>query len=191
VEEKPILKSKLIITFLIIAIVALLGVYYFLEMDYLGKCQGHEALAAQINEATQTLAQTPEPPQDLEQRLAAAEASLVAAQVDFPQDLNSTQVINAILKLADECQVRVIPLATRPWSPESIGEGYHVFRINMVIRGSFSQLISFVSQLENGEFGTIVVEHLSVKRGAGPDVETIPVTAYLDLAIYTQFTNSE
>jgi Tfp pilus assembly protein PilO len=191
VEEKPILKSKLIITFLIIAIVALLAVYYFLEMDYLRKCQGHEALAAQINGATQTLAQTPEPPQDLEQRLAAAEASLAAVQVDFPRDLNSTQVINSILKLADECQVRVIPLATRPWSLESIGEGYHVLRINMVIRGSFSQLVSFVSQLESGEFGTIVVEHLSVKGGTGPAVETIPVTAYLDLAIYTQFTNSE
>lgn len=186
------MKSKLILTFLIIAIIALLAVYYFLEMDYLRECRGHEALAAQINEATRTLAQTPKPPQDLEQRLAAAQASLAASQSDLPRDLNSTQVINAILRLADACQVRAIPLVTSPWSFENIGEGYHVFRLNMAVRGSFSQLTSFVSQLEKGEFGTLVVEHLSVARSTEPaEGEAIPVTASLDLAIYTQFTTSE
>ena len=185
------MKSKLILTFLIIAIIALLAVYYFLEMDYLRECRGHEALTAQVNEATRTLAKTPQPPQDLEQRLAAAQASLAASQIEFPRDLNSTQVINAILKLADDCQVRVIPLVTRPWSFEKIGGGYHVFRLNMAVTGSFSQLTSFVSQLEKAEFGTLVVEHLSVARNTGPtEGEAIPVTARLDLAIYTQFTTS-
>ena len=191
-EEKPILKSKLILTFLIIAIIALLVVYYFLEMDYLRQRQGNEALTAQINEATRTLAKTPQPPQDLEQRLAAAQASLAASQSDFPRDLNSTQVINDILKLADDCQVRAIPLVTSPWSFENIGEGYHVFRLDMAVRGSFSQLTSFVSQLEKAEFGTLIVEHLSVTRSTeATEGEAIPVTAGLDLAIYTQFTNSE
>ncbi len=55
------MKSKLISTFLIIAIIALLAVYYFLGMDYLKQRQGHEVLTPQIIEATQTLAQTPEP----------------------------------------------------------------------------------------------------------------------------------
>jgi len=186
------LKSKLILIFLIIAVIALLAVYYFLEMDYLRQRQGHEALTAQINEATRTLAKTPEPPQDLEQRLAAAQASLAAAQSDFTRDLNSTQVINAILKLAEDCQVRAIPLVASPWSFESVGEGYHVFRLNMAVRGSFLQLTSFVSQLEKGEFGTLVVEHLSVTRGTeATEGEAIPVTASLNLAIYTQFTTSE
>lgn len=185
------MKSKLVITFLIIAIVALLVVHYWLGMDYLRQRQGHEELTAQINEATRTLAQTPKPAQDLEQRFAEAEASLAAAQSAFPQDLNSTRVINDILKLADECQVRAIPLATQPWSMESIGEGYHVFRLNMAIRGSFSQLVSFVSQLESGKFGPFVVESLSVTGGTESTEGIIPVTASLNLAIYTQFTNSE
>ena len=191
-EEKPILKSKLIITILIVAIVALLAVYYFLGMDYLSQRQGHEVLTAQITEATRTLAQTPEPSQDLEQRLAAAEANLAAAQSAFPRDLNSTRVINEILKLADECQVRAIPMVTQPWSMENIGEGYHVFRLHVTVSGGFSQLSSFVNQLENGDFETLVVERLSVNRVAGStEGETIPVTASLDLAIYTQFTTSE
>ena len=191
-EGEPILKSKLIIISLIIAIIALLAVYYFLGTDYLKQRQGHEALTAQINEAARTLVQTPQPPQDLEQRLAVAEASMAAVQSTFPRDLNSTRVINIILKLADDCQVRAIPLVTQPWSMENIGQGYHVFRLNVAIRGSFSQLVSFVSQLENGEFETLVVENLNVTRSAEPAEEvTIPVTASLDLAIYTQLTTSE
>lgn len=186
------MKSKVIITILIVAIVALLAVYYFLGMDYLRQSQENEALTAGINEAAQTLAETPKPPQDLEQRLVAAESNLAAVQSAFPIDLNSTQVINAILRLADECQVRAIPLVTKPWSMESIGEGYHVFRLNVTVRGGFSQLVSFVDQLENGALKTLVVENLNVTRLAGPTGdETIPVIASLDLAIYSQFTTSE
>lgn len=186
------MKSKVIITILIVAIVALLAVYYFLGMDYLRQSQGNKALTAQINEATQALAGTPKPPQDLEQRLAAAEASLADVQSAFPLDLNSTQAINAILRLADDCQVRAIPLVTKPWSAEGIGEGYHVFRLNVTVRGGFSQLVSFVSQLENGALKTLVVENLNVIRVGGPAKEgTIPVTASLDLAIYSQRATSE
>ena len=161
-------------------------------MDYLRQRQGHEALTAQITEAARALAQTPQPPQDVEQRLAAAEASMAAVQSTFPRDLNSTRVINAILKLADDCQIRAIPLVTQTWSMENIGEGYHVFRLNVTARGGYSQLVSFVSQLENGELETLVVENLNVTRSAEPAEEvTIPVTASLDLAIYTQLTTSE
>jgi len=180
-------RSRLIIALLSIAIIALLVVYYFLGMGYREQRQGHEVLSAHIAEATQALAQTPRPPQDLEQRLAAARASLAAEQSAFPSQLNSTQVINAILKLADDCQVKAIPIATQPWSVGNIGGGYHVFRLNISIRGSFSQLASFVSELENGEFETLVIENLSVTRAAGQTKgEIIPVTARLNLAIYTQ-----
>ena len=159
------MKSRSIITFLIIAIVALLVVYYFLGMGYLRQRQGHEALAAQITKATQTLAQTPKPPQDLEQRLAAAEASLAAAQSAFPTDLNSTRIINTILKLADACQVRAIPLVTKPWSKENIGKGYYAFRLSVSVRGSFSQLTSFVSRLENGELESLVHREFECHQG--------------------------
>ena len=186
------MKSKVIITILIVAIVALLAVYYFLGMDYLSKSQRNEALTAGINESTQTLARTPKPPQDLEQRLAEAEATLGAVQSTFPIDLNSTRAINDILRLADDCQVRAIPLVTKPWSMENTGKGYHVFRLNVTVKGDFSQLVSFVSQLENGKLKTIVVENLNVTRLAGPNGDgTIPVIASLDLAIYSQFTTSE
>jgi hypothetical protein len=189
VEEK-ILKSKSIITSLIIAMVVLLAVNCFLGMDYLRQRQRNEALTSQVAEVTQTLADTPEPPQDLEQKLAEAEASLADAQDALPRDINGTQVINAILKLAEACEVKAIPLSTRPWSADNIGKGYYVFRINMAISGGFPQLNSFVSKLKNGEFESIVVESLSVSRVPASSGDTVSVTGSLGLAIYTRFTSA-
>ena len=166
--------------------------YYFKQR------KGWEALTSQITEVTQTLAQIPGPAQDLEQRLAAAQASLAAEQNAFPSEMNSTQIINTILKLATVCEVKAIPLVTQPWSTEHIGEhDYHVFRLNVVVRGSYSQLVTFVSQLEKGEFKTLIVKDLSVTRvteqpeGETVTEGTIPVTASLELAIYTQSPTSE
>lgn len=183
------MKSKLIIILPVVALIALLVVYYFLGTDYRKQHQAYDVLAARVNEATLTLAQTPEPPQDLERRLAAAEANLATVHSTFPSDLNSTRVINDILILADKYQVKAIPLVTKPWSMENIGRGYHVFRIDMAVSGSFPQVTDFVSQLESARFAAIAVENLGVTRL--PVGGNIPVVCNLDLAIYTQFTTSE
>lgn len=183
------MKSKSIIILLVAALIALLVVYYFLGTDYREQRQAYDVLAARVNEATLTLTQTPEPPQDLEQRLAAAEANLAAVHSIFPSDLNSTRVINDILVLAGEYQVKAIPLVTKPWSMENIGKGYHVFRIDMAVSGSFPQVTGFVSQLESASFAAITVENLGVTRL--PVGGNVPVVCNLDLAIYTRFTTSE
>ena len=189
------MKRKLLIALLIII---LLVVYYIFGMDYMKQRKQHEALTSQIIDAIQTLSQIPKPPRNLEQRLTASRASLAAEQSAFPGKTNSTQIINTILKLADDCGVKAIPLITQPWSIGNIGEhGYHVLRLDVAVEGSFSQLVSFLSKLENGEFKTLIVEDLSVTRvteqpeGETVTEGTIPVTASLDLAIYTQSPASE
>ncbi len=188
-------KGKLLITILIII---LLVVYCLFGMDYMKQRQEQEGLTSQITEVTQTLEQIPEPPQDLEQRLAIAQASLAAEQSAFSSQMNSTEVINTILKLADDCKVTAIPLVTQPWSMEKVGEhGYYVFRLSVAVKGSFSQLLTFVTKLENGEFETLIVENLTVTRVSEQSEEetvsegTIPITASLDLAIYTQSLTSD
>jgi len=156
-------------------------------MDYMKQLKEHEALTSQITDATQALAQMPRPPHDLEQRLATARASLAAEQKAFPGKMNSTQVINTILKLADECKVKAIPLMTQPWSVENAGKHrYWVFRLNVAVKGSFPQLASFISKLENGEFKTLIVEDLRVNLADEHSEGTISVTARLDLAIYAR-----
>lgn len=180
------MKSRLVTIILIVAVIALLVVYYFLGTDYRKQRHAYDALAARVNKATLTLTRTPQPPQDLEQRLAAAEEKLATVRSTFPSDLNSTRVINDILVLADEYHVKAIPLVTTPWSLENVGKGYHVFRIEMVVSGSFAQVNGFVSQLESSRFAAIAVENLGMTRQ--PAGGNTPVVCDLDLAIYTQFT---
>lgn len=184
------MKSKSIIAFLIIALVVLLGVDGFLGMDYLKKRQENGVLTSQIAEVNQKISQTPLPPQGQEQKLAEAEASLADAQRALPKDINSTRVINAILKLADACQVKAIPLSTTPWSAENIGKGYYVFRLNMVVSGSFPQVTSFIGKLKSGEFESLAVESLKVSRVPASSGDTVSVTANLGLAVYTRFTSA-
>jgi len=190
-----LVKGKLPI---VILIIVLSVVYYLLGMDYMNQRKEQEVLTSQITEVTQTLSEIPEPPHNLEQRLEAAQASLAVEQSVFPSKINTTQVIDTILRLADDCQVKAIPLVTEPWSIENIGEhGYYVFRLNLVVEGSFSQLVIFVSRLENGEFNTLIVENISLARVSQQSEEedvtegTIPIMASLDLTIYTQSLTSD
>lgn len=174
------MRTKLIIACLFVALVAAYGL---MGMDYLKQHKEQAALASAITGVTQKLAQTPQATQNLEQKLAAAQASLAAAQNVFPGNLNSTQVIDKILKLADERQVKAIPLATKPWSPES-GKGYPVFRLHMTVEGGFSQFVDFISRLEKADFATLVIENLSVTRRTR-QIEEKSISASLDVAIYS------
>ena len=178
---------RLLIT---IFIIMLLVVYYILGTSYLKQRQEHQALTAQLIEATETLKEMPQP-QDFGEQLAAAQTNLAVEQNAFPGKVNTTQVINTILELADKCELKAIPLVTQPWLTEKVGEhDYYVFRLNVAIEGSFSQLLSFVSGLENGDYETLIIKNVSVTRSteqAEAETEaTIPVTASVDLTLYIQ-----
>jgi len=184
---ETLVRSKLLIAILIIT---LLVVYYFFGTGYINQRRENAALTSQIAGVTQTLAQVPELPQNLEQRLEAAQARLDAEQSVFPSSLHSTEVINTILGLADDCGINAIPLVTQSWSTEVVGEhSYGVLRLAVATEGSFAQLFSFVNKLENGEYETLVVEDLSidgVTAGGSTFEEPIMFIASFELAIYTQ-----
>ena len=192
------MKGNLFMISITLLIVASLVVHGIFVTDYKKQREEQEALALQIADATQTLEQLPRLPQDLEQRLAAAEANLVAEQSVFPSKVGTTQIINSILELADAYGVKAIPLASRPWLKEKVGKHeYHVFKLTIVIEGNFSQLVSFVSKLEGGGFETLVTQNLRVLRVTEQSEEgnvpegTLPITASLDLSIYTQSIDSD
>jgi Tfp pilus assembly protein PilO len=186
---------KLLITLLIIVLVV---VYCRLGIDYMKQDSEREALASQITDATQTLVQMPKPPDYLDQQLSAAQASLAAEQSTFPGEMNSTNIVNTILKLAEECEVKAIPLITQPWTTENSSDNsYAVFRLNVAVTGTFTQLVSFLSKLENGGPRTLIVEDLSVTTvtepsgGKNAPEGTVLVNTSLDLAIYAQTPTSE
>ena len=191
------MKTRLIFILLILGI---LVVYYLFGMDYLKQREQQETLASEIADVTRELAQAPKPPPDLEERLAAAKAGLAAEQSEFPSELNSTNIINTILELADTCEVKAIPLVTQPWTAESFGQGYDVFRLSVVVKGSLPKLINFLDKLENGELKTIMVKSISLHRVDNQPLtntantvieENRPIYTNLEIAVYAQSLTSD
>jgi len=128
------------------------------------------------------LAKTLKPSQDLDARLSEAEQDLADAVNSIPTDLNSTLVINDILKLAGACQVDAIPLTAGPWTEENINQGYHVFNMTMSLQGSFPQIHTFIEQLETAEYKTIIIASLTVTQA---EPVSAAVEATLSLSIYS------
>jgi Tfp pilus assembly protein PilO len=185
-------RGKLLIAILIITL--LVG-YYVSGMDYINQRQEREALAFQIATVTQALTQMSDPPQNLEnleQWLKAAQERLADEQNIFPRQLNSTEVVSTILELANSLGVNAIPFVTQSWSTEVVGENdYDVLRLTVAAEGNFSQLVNFVSRLENGEYQTLVVEDLTVTRVDAEAEGIVSFIASFDLAIYAQSLNSD
>jgi Tfp pilus assembly protein PilO len=183
-------KGKLLVTILVVSLVM---VYAVLGMSYLKQLKEHVALTSQFNEVTQTLSEIPPTPQDLEQRLAEAEANLAAEQSTFPTTVNTTQLINTVLALANSCGVKATPMVTKPWATETVGQHtYPVLRLTVTVEGTFSQLANFASQLENGDYDTLVMENLNISRSTSDSGEgTTLVAGSLKLAVYARSLSSE
>ncbi len=178
---------------IVLLVIVLVVVYYLLGTGYLKLRRGNEALASKITSVTGDLTQIAPPPADLDQRLAAAQADWDAARNAFPEKLNTTQIVNTVLELADDVGVKAIPLVTQPWTTESVNEhGYSVFRFNTAVTGTSEQLTSFLRQLENNGIKTLIMENLSVNKENESSVkESISegitrINASLEIAVYVQ-----
>ena len=188
------MKGRLIITLLIVAIIALLAVYYLLGTDYLKQQRDNEALASQIIVEQDILAQIPQPSTDLEMQLSEVEAELSAARNVFPESLNSTRIIDAILRIADYAGVKAIPLITQPWTTEAIeGKSYSILRLHITVTGTFEEVTDFLSRLENGEMSTLVMDYVTIDRvetsfGGEVSESDIPqmVDSVFEIAVYSQ-----
>jgi hypothetical protein len=176
----------LLITVLVLALVA---VYYVTATDYLKQHRENKTLASQINEMTQMLARIPPTPADLEQKLKAAQSDFKTTQESLPDRPNTTETVDFILKLAEGTGVKAIPLETQPWNIERVGGyDYPVFRLSISASGTYTELSSFINQLETSELKTLIIESISVERAADKSGEegTMPVEASLGIAVYAR-----
>jgi Tfp pilus assembly protein PilO len=183
-------RKRLLVT---IFIVSLVIVYCSLGMSYIKKLNEHGELTSQLIDVKQTLNQIPQPPTDLEQRLDAAQTLLAAEQGLFPSEINTTQLINTILALATSCGVKATPMITQPWSTETVGEHiYPVLQITVEVEGSFSEVMTFTSQLEDGDYDTLVMKSLSINRSTDETEEGATlITGTLRLTVYTRSLSSD
>jgi hypothetical protein len=177
---------------IILISIILLVVYGLLGMDYLKQNSEHEKLLSEIEEIEQSQEALPEPSTYYAEQLAIVQATLAAEGETIPSEINSSDVIDTILSLADDIGVKAIPLITQPWMDVHIGQNaYNVLRINVDIQGAFSLVKNYVSRLESGVFQTLIIENLIVNVDYGDgevayDGDATPVVASLDLAVFTQ-----
>lgn len=177
---------KLLIAALVLV---LLAVYYIIGTGYMKQRRDNQALASRTEEATQLLAQIPPSPTDLEARLSAAQSSYIETQNSFPAPLNTTQIINGVLRLADEAGVKAVPLVTHPWTTENISDyDYSVFRLSVTATGDFTRVADFIDRLESGGPPTLVIESLHVERVTDVQGEesASPFAAQLEIVVYTR-----
>jgi len=177
---------KLLIAVLVLV---LLAVYYIMGTGDLRQRRDNQALASRAVEAAQLLAQIPPSPADLEQRLSAAQSSYAETQNSFPAPLNTTQIINSVLTLADEAGVKAVPLVTQPWTTENISDfNYSVFRLSVTATGDFTRVADFVDRLESGGPTPLVIESLLVDRVTDMQGEegTLPVSAQIEIVVYAR-----
>jgi hypothetical protein len=157
--------------------------------DYFKQRQEYRSMASRTEEVAQMLAQIPTLATDLEKQLIEAQSSYEAVQNSFPGQLNTTSIINAILRLADDAGVKAIPLITQPWTPENINnQDYSVFRLSVTASGDFAGLANFIDRLETGEPPTLAIESLLIDRATDlTGGETAPpYEAKLEIAVYAR-----
>jgi hypothetical protein len=172
---------------IVLLALALLAGYYVLGTGYLHQQQEQAALAAGISAARQGLAQLPPRPDDLDRRLEEALVAEKAAEEDLPGRLNTTQTLDAILRLAEDNGVKAVPLVTQPWLTETIGGyEYSVFRLDLTVSGDYSRVAAFLAALETVSLQTLVVDYLRLARTDGPPPVGEPVEAGLQVAIYAR-----
>jgi hypothetical protein len=173
-------------------VIALVVVYYLVVADYVNQGNQKATLEGQIADATAALATIPQPPTDLEERLATAQNELDVEKDIFNIDTDYTQTLNRILNIAKNNGVKAIPLTTQAWVTEVIlSQNYSVFRIDIAVTGTYPQFVNFLNQLENSEPKNLLVEYLAIDIASGASLldsatrNTLPIDANIRIAVYT------
>jgi Tfp pilus assembly protein PilO len=186
------------ILFIIILVAALLTVYGFIGSDYLNQRNQRDVYDSQIADAAATLMLIPQPPADLEERLAAAQDALKEAKNAFVFDFTNAEIINKILGSANQTGVTATPLQTEPWVQESIaGQTYSVLRVYFQVIGEYTSLLMFLHELEYGELKTLVIESLTVETMSGISLlesserYALPLSVSVKIAVYAAPTDTE
>jgi hypothetical protein len=177
-------KKRLLVTVLGIGLLAICA--YFL-IGTISQHSEQEALRTQISDTNDMIALIPEVPSDLQQRLADIETSLVSEQSKLSGQVNTTQVIDAVLDMASANQISVVFISTAPWALVNIeGYDYLIFTINLDIEGELDSLTAFLRTLESELPESVSVQHLVVAGDAEQVIESSLVTASLEIEIYAQ-----
>ena len=178
--------------------VLLLFVYLYWGTDYIynmafdGSHPEHEQLSLQIDTAKKELQNMHGPSEELEQQLAELEEAKSVEQNKIPAEIDDGQLIRFVLQIAQDCNVKAIPLVTRPLTSINVENNiYSVLQLNVNISGEFDDCVAFINRLENSSFGSLIIEQITISADndfaeGSPDEGSLPIEGQIRLLLYAQ-----
>ncbi len=162
---------------------AVVVAYVALGASLLRQHLDQNSLSSEIESAEAVLAMADVVRQDvgeLPARLAEAQRELAAAQIAFPSELNSNNIVQTILSLAEDNQVRVLsldapPPAGQPTEEVSVDTS---LSFDLQVEGDFGHLVAFLEGLEEGATSTTRIGTFALQEGDGQWVLDLELMAY-------------
>jgi hypothetical protein len=184
-------RQKLLIALIICLVIA----WSFVLIDYGRQKIIQHDLEKQIITSSQALELLTVPAAGLEERLKESQTANQAAKISIAGgNINLTDMIDAILKLADQCHVKTTPVVTDTWSLKAVsGNTYKVMPVELKIQSNLSDLTQFIKLLEDPKlFPTLAFTELNItseyeaENMEASEVEAPQVTADLTISIISQ-----
>lgn len=174
---------------------AVLGVTYFQQW------REQDTLSLEIEAARQSLAEYGDIA-SRQKQLAVAEADPASEQVAFPSGLNGPGTVGALIKLAQDIELKVVDVKTQPGREQQVGDHtYRSLSVHVQVKGALDALRTFVDRLEDGALLAVRVDELLVTEMqklpyASPELSLdvtsmselrYSVTASLDFSAYARY----
>ncbi len=179
-----------------VLVLLLVTAFAYLLGDFNQQMKKQNVYVNRIDDQKMALDNLPAPLTDLEQRL--AEVSAINSNVQQAAantTLNTTTFIDFLLAAADRFNLLVSPIKADNWNLRTVGATtYKVFPVEVHLKGQFSELVSFLDQIDDSNrYPYLVIESVLVipvdmsVLSAGIATSS-QVTAHLDLALIVRQT---
>ena len=181
---------------ILVILVATLGMAYFNQ--YAQKSRLNEDIPKaqlRLKEYPAQLQQLSSEEKRLESKLAKAESELVAAEANLDQSTESIEARDAVLMIAQDCNVEVTEFSSqRPTSEILEGVPLSTLQLTVTVEGELLNLIYFIYQwIEEYPTGIVEIVEITVPESPYKEVEVEEeggtgneiASATIDLLIYS------
>jgi hypothetical protein len=161
-------------TLIVLLVLGLIVVYANLLLSYVNQEKSQSSLRYQIETAVKTSTLLPSVPADIPKRLEDAQKSYNTALTSVSvADIDSTQIMEALIETADVYNLDINPAITDQWMERTFGlSTYRVLPLTLEISGNRQDIISYVLKLEDQTlFPHLAIEGLRIVE-ASPDAAT-------------------
>lgn len=165
-----------------VIVAAVAGDIFFVGFSIVPQWQTRGELAAQLTAAQQQLleaqAAQEQDPSKLKEQLEAAQATLEEAGNVFFSESQAAEVLNGLYQYADESEVEIINLQNQPGPEQEEKPIYDVKMFQLQVEGAVSNLITFVSRIEEASFESFAIANVNIAEGEEPHTLTMDITLY-------------